>query len=384
MTHAHVETSTGAGRAAALTAGYGTLALGWAVTGRGFPFGPRDPGNASSPLRALPPEAGAPLFAAVLLLAAVAALIMRGPAAPRGAARAGLLAYSWAVVAALLILVPDTRVLTVAGYLPVLIVGAPFGYPPVDYGDVFTTTLGAQVLAVVTGVLLARATLRWQFRTNGDCATCGRGDRESGWTHAAQAARWGRWATWTAAAIPAAYAVTRLAWAAGIPLGIEPEFLAEMRGTGLVWAGAGLGGFALAGAVLTLGLVQRWGEVFPRWMPGPAGRRVPIRLATVPASLVAISVTSASVGFLTADGFLTTFTGDVSLATLPMVLWPLWGVALGAATLAYHLRRRPACTVCGRGPDGRQGLVQAPTADAYSDPWTTNTRRCGCLRMSIG
>jgi hypothetical protein len=364
MTRAHATGSTGAGPAAALTAAYGTLALAWTVTGRGYPFGPGDPGNASSPLRALTPEAGAPLFAAVLLPAAVAALVMNGDAL-RGPARAGLLTYCWAVVAALLVLVPDTRVLTFAGYLPILIVGAPFGYPPVDYGDVFTPTLASQVLAIVVGVVLARATLRWQWRTGGACAACGRGDRESGWTHAASAARWGRWATWTAAAIPAAYAVTRLAWAAGIPLGIPRDFLDDMHATGLVWAGAGLGAFALAGAVLTLGLVQRWGEVFPRWMPGLAGRRVPVRLATVPAALVAISVTSASAGFLTTDGFLTLFTGGAGLATLPMLLWPLWGVALGAAALAYHLRRRAGCGRCGRGGARDQGVVEVSAPGAY-------------------
>jgi hypothetical protein len=33
----------------------------------------------------------------------------------------------------------------------------------------------------------------------------------------------------------------------------------------------------------------------------------------------------------------------------PMLVWPLWGVSLGAATLAYHLRRRGPCRRCGRG-----------------------------------
>jgi hypothetical protein len=360
MRKPRIETS-----AAVAAAGYGTLALGWAVTGRGFPFGPGDPGNGSSVLRALPAEVGAPSFAAVLLLAAVAALVMRGGAALGAPARVGLLAYSWAVVAALLILVPDTRVLTFAGYLPILIAGAPFGYPPVDYGDVFTTTLGAQMLAVLVGVLLARCTLRWQFRSHGDCGACGRGAAGSRWTDAGSAARWGRWAAWTAAVIPAGYAVVRLAWAAGVPLGVSADFLAEMHASGLVWAGAGLGAFALVGAVLTLGLVQRWGEVFPRFLPGLAGRRVPIRLATVPATVVAISVTSASVGFLTTDGFLRMFTGGISSATLPMVLWPLWGVALGAATLAYHLRRRGACADCGRGGTPGRGLVEVERAGAY-------------------
>ena len=38
--------------------------------------------------------------------------------------------------------------------------------------------------------------------------------------------------------------------------------------------------------------------------------------------------------------------GWVALA--PEVLWPFWGVALAAATLAYHYRRRGRCGHCGR------------------------------------
>ena len=44
----HARHSIGAGRAAVAAAGYGTLALLWTVTGRGFPFGPDDAGNASA------------------------------------------------------------------------------------------------------------------------------------------------------------------------------------------------------------------------------------------------------------------------------------------------------------------------------------------------
>ncbi len=32
----------------------------------------------------------------------------------------------------------------------------------------------------------------------------------------------------------------------------------------------------------------------------------------------------------------------------PAQLWTLWGVALGAATYAYHLRRRGTCQTCRR------------------------------------
>jgi hypothetical protein len=37
-------------------------------------------------------------------------------------------------------------------------------------------------------------------------------------------------------------------------------------------------------------------------------------------------------------------------ALAPELLWPLWGVALAAATLAYYYRRRGPGVECGRGP----------------------------------
>ncbi|GLZ00554.1 hypothetical protein [Actinoplanes sp. NBRC 103695] len=358
-------------KAALFAAGSGTLALVATVTGRGFPFGPHDPGNGASPLRALDPAVGAPLFAAVLLITAVLLLLLHGPARPPGPARAAILAWCWTVVVALVILVPDVRVLTFAGYLPVLIVGAPFGYPPMDYGVVFNWQLACQIGAMAGGLLVAAAVLRWQRKIAGVCESCGRADDFStsaaadgrpGWTTPEAAARWGRWAVAVAVAVPAFYAVVRLAWAVHIPFGISDEFLAELHNSGMVWAGAGLGGFALAGAVLTLGLTQRWGEVFPRWMIGLAGRRVPIRLATIPAGLVALAVTAASVAFYSNPEL---YTSDLSLAHVPQMTWPLWGAALGAATLAYHLRRRPACADCGRGRESDRGLVQARRPDAY-------------------
>ncbi|MCO8270054.1 hypothetical protein M1L60_05540 [Actinoplanes sp. TRM 88003] len=332
------------------------------LTGRGYPYGPGSDAGDTSALRTLSPEAGAPLFAGVLLVAAVIMLTLSGRRTVAAPLRAALLTYIWLVVAVLLVVLPDIRLLTLAGYLPMLIIGFPFGWPPVDYAEIFTWTLANQAFAVLGGLLLARAALRWQFGSIGACPDCGRSDRPGRWTRES-AARWGKPATYLAAVIPLLYAVVRLAWAAGIPLGISREFLDEMQETGLVWAGAGLGAFAVAGAILTLGLVQRWGEVFPRWMVGLAGRRVPIRLATVPATLVAIFVMSASVGFFTQSGA-SAGTAVHGLAAAPILTWPFWSLSLGAATLAYYLRRRPACTNCGRG-HRPAGLVSRAEAGAY-------------------
>jgi hypothetical protein len=360
--------------AAAWAALYGTLALVWTATGRGFPFGTNDPDGDASLLRGLPAEAGAPIFAVVLLATAVAALSMP-TTSPRGTARTAFLAAGWSVVALLLVVVPDMRLLARAGYAPMLIAGAPFGWPPVDYGDIFTWPVVNMAVSVAGGLLLARALLAWQFRTAGACVSCGRGGSDSttsgsreatgpdhdggrapsdgawqaqgGWASAEGAARWGRRAAYTAAAIPVLYALTRFAWLATVLLGVVELDPAEFDDESVVWAGAGLGAFGCVGAVLTLGLVRRWGEVFPRWMVGLAGRRVPIKLATVPATIVAVFITSASLGMFTTGGMGELASGHGWLV-YPMLLWPLWGVALGAAALAYHLRRRGACRACGR------------------------------------
>jgi len=336
--------------AAAWAALAATVALTWTVTGDGFPFGPNDPDPQLSLLRGLRPEVGAPLFAAVLLATAVAALAMAGRHAARlnGLPRRLLLGFGWIVVVALLAVVADMRLLALAGYAPMLLIGAPFGWPPVDYAQVFTPTLITELAAVAGGLLLARTVLAWQFRTTGACAACGRAERAAAAAAPGALARWGRPMTYLAAAIPAVYAVSRLSWLAGIPLGISRQMLRDLHATGGVWAGAGLGTFALVGAVLTIGLVRPWGEVFPRWMVGLAGRRVPVALAVVPATLVSVVVTSAGLDVFASGTFLGHMADGDWAAVAPALLWPLWGPALGTATLAYYLRRRGRCGSCGR------------------------------------
>jgi hypothetical protein len=225
-------------------------------------------------------------------------------------------------------------VLVVAAYAPVLIVNAPCGWIDVDYSDVFTWPLANHVFSMVGGFLVAGTVLAWQRRTR-EAA----GRRPLAWTTPTAAARWGRWAVYVAMAVPLLYAVTRFAWLFGIPLTVTDEFVDELRASGAVWAGAWLGTFATIGAVLTLGLVQRWGERFPRWILGLAGRRVPVMLAVVPAALVSAMVTSAGLGFLSnLEVFERLGAGE--WIYLPQLLWPVWGVALGAAALAYYFRRR--------------------------------------------
>jgi len=113
-----------------------------------------------------------------------------------------------------------------------------------------------------------------------------------------------------------------------------------------LFAAAALGTLAMFGSVLTFGLIRPWGEVFPRWVPILHGRRVPIPLAIVPAIIVAFLVTSA--GLMMTRILLTHPTGENWAAMGPAMLWPLWGIALVVAALAYHYRRRGGCGWCGR------------------------------------
>jgi hypothetical protein len=81
--------------------------------------------------------------------------------------------------------------------------------------------------------------------------------------------------------------------------------------------------------------------VFPRWIPVLRGRRVPPAVAVVPAAFVAVAVTSAGVTVVRMLALRRdSLPAEDIAAVVPMVLWPFWGVALAAATLAYALRRR--------------------------------------------
>jgi hypothetical protein len=332
--------------AAAWSLFYGALGLYWALGGAGFPFGSQnDPDAALSILNGARAEVVAPVIAALGLVGAVAALAM-SRAWGRGIVRRALLVFAWIVATALALMIPDYRVLVAVAYAPIVLVGAPFGWPPVSFFEAaLPWPVVNQFVCIAGGLLWAAAAVAYGRRSGG------RTDGRPGWTTPDSAARWGRWAVYVSFLVPVLYAVTRGAWALGIPFGITDEFLRWLQSTGLVWAGAGLATVAVGGAVLTLGLVQRWGEVFPRWVPFLGGGRVPVWLAVVPASLVSVLVTAAGLMFvrLTLTGGLGAILGERVLgsenwaALAPELLWPLWGAALGAATLAYYYRRRGRC-----------------------------------------
>lgn len=328
---------------------YGALGLYWMLGGSGFPLGSaNDPQALESSFSWVQVGSGALVMSVLGLAGTLAALVMVGVRG-RGVARTSLLIFAWVIAAALLVVIPDRRVLMAVAYAPIFLVGIPFHFPPVSFLKAIPWPVINQFILMAGGLLWALTALSYQRRTRGACAHCGRGKAEVGTMRAERAARWGKWAVALAVITPVLYAATRYIWALGIPLGISEQVLREGQVSGLWIAGAGLATVAVGGAILTLGLAQRWGEIFPRWMIGLAGKRVPPMLAVVPATFVSLCVTSAGLEYVR----LVTVQAQTDIATTwttmgPELLWPIWGVALAVATLAYYQRRSKSerCKYC--------------------------------------
>ncbi|MFS0702580.1 hypothetical protein AB6N24_21595 [Cellulomonas sp. 179-A 4D5 NHS] len=330
------------------------VALAVTLTGGTLPVGAASRDAVGTLLHDVPGSTLSPLVALLALVGATLAVgMLRARRSTVTAAARTATTTAAAVTVAGAVALTDASILARLGYLPLLVVRAPFDE---EFRDAFAAYVApgvvAQYLALGGAVLLAWATVLFRRRASGACAVCGRAvdHAEPRWRTPARAAVWGRrWAI-VAAVVPALYAATRLAWVAGYPFGMQADDYDAMVADGMLAAAFGLAAFALVGSVLTLGLFQRWGEVFPRWMVGLAGRRVPVMLAVVPATLVAVAVVPASITLLAiGPDQLRAEAAESWGALAPMLLWPLWGPALGAATYAYHLRRRPACRTCGLG-----------------------------------
>ena len=201
---------------------------------------------------------------------------------------------------------------------------------------------GALALLIAGAVLFAGLGVRTRRAVTHSCPSCGRPG--AAWTRPEAARRWGRVATLIAAAGPLPYGLLRMTWLTPWPVGLPDGAEPALRLFGLA-----LGVAALGGAVLTIGLIRPWGEVWPSWVPVLRGRPVPVRVPVVAGGLVAVVLLAASPGMI-AIGIRGLFSGDPFEASV-LLLFPTlpWGLALAAAVTAYAYRRRGACGACGEG-----------------------------------
>uniref|UniRef100_UPI003B3AF492 hypothetical protein n=1 Tax=Brevibacterium sediminis TaxID=1857024 RepID=UPI003B3AF492 len=144
--------------------------------------------------------------------------------------------------------------------------------------------------------------------------------------------------------VPGFYALTRVLWAVGIPFGLSEGLYDEGQRVGLWHSGLALALAAIGGILLTLGLIQRWGERLPTWLGPLGGKRVPITLATIPATIVSLAIFTGGVGLVRTifSGTPEIFADSWWVTIGPTLLFPLWAVALGWATYAYRERRLAA------------------------------------------
>lgn len=143
--------------------------------------------------------------------------------------------------------------------------------------------------------------------------------------------------TLIAAACPLPYALLRLTWLSPWPLFSPGDLDPGLRLWGLL-----LGGAAIVGAVLTVGLVRPWGGVFPRWMPVVAGRPVPVAAAAVPGFAIAAIIATAGVSMLFSQFPGSSLSLADTLFTLIVFPFWLWAPMLALAVAGYVGHRRVA------------------------------------------
>ncbi len=335
---------------------YAALGIYWAVSGHGFPYPP----ETMSGIGPVVGRFGSGVAWAVVIIvgipaAAIGAAMLSG--VRKRALRLLLITAGILLGGSLLLLMTDVTLLIQLGYTPYAIVGLFTGD---EIGQAWLKALVQwttvhQLWCLTGGFLWLAATVSYSRRSGDACLYCGRREGTEGWTSPNKAAYWGQIAVYMSMVVPVFYAITRYAYALGFPLGISEEFLRRGQESGMWIMGVFMATFGLVGAVLTLGLTQRWGETFPRWMFSLAGRRVPITLAVVPASLVSVLLVVGGIAMWSGlpQMVAASVAGnaeDIDIIGLVTTgLFPVWGVLLAVATLGYYYRRRGPCSVCGRG-----------------------------------
>ena len=157
-----------------------------------------------------------------------------------------------------------------------------------------------------------------------------------------------RWAYVLAHAIPFLTLPSGL-WRLGLVFGSSMGMLddsgrpAHLHGTGEHMYVVCLTLFSEAVAMITFGLVQRWGEVAPAWIPFISGRRVAPYAAVVPAVIGGLSLIAIwTYGFR--DVFSKEFIpfSSTPWAALMIACYAplqLWGPSVLVLTWAYYRRR---------------------------------------------
>ncbi|MEV4656432.1 hypothetical protein [Micromonospora sp. NPDC049301] len=161
--------------------------------------------------------------------------------------------------------------------------------------------------------------------------------------------RWTRLWAYAAVALPVVgWAVPHALWVLGVPFGISERELNDIHLNLSTQTGAAITLVPPLAGLLVLGLVQRWGQQFPRWVPGLHGRRVPRLLAVIPAGVVALALVTYGVlsvavfvGQLLAGDLRWSDVWEGWAVAATLLVFLAWGVSLGVTTTGYALTTWP-------------------------------------------
>ncbi|MEW2144385.1 hypothetical protein AB0869_16405 [Micromonospora vinacea] len=229
-------------------------------------------------------------------------------------------AGSWAAAALLLVVAFPLHLVF---EIPAALAGRPS-----DWRD-----LGARLVLVAGGILFAGLA---------NASGPRRGPAAAGYRPVPLRTR--RWA-YVAVALPVVgWAVPHALWVLGVRVGISERALNDIERDLSTPTGVAVTLVPPLAGLLVLGLVQRWGQQFPRWLPGLRGRQVPRRLAVIPAGVVALTlVTYGVLSIAVLVGRLRT--GDTRWSdvwdgwavTTTLLVFLGWGVSLAVVTTGYTL-----------------------------------------------
>lgn len=317
----------------------------WAAGGAGYPLGRTDPGGpgSGSLFTTLDADVGGPAIALTGALGVGLVWLLERCRLRTTGRRTVMILAAAGFACALVMVVLDGRAIFLLPPLGLTVVP----WLDADWPTIFQMSSAA---AAASFVLATVATAR---RTS-DRSPAGRARA------AAASRRWeraGRVATYVAMLAPVPYAVIRLCWSRGWAVGAPEPFVEWLLLTQPEnrWIEPVLAGMALTGVLLTSGLLRRWGQEFPGWLPGLGGRQVPLWLPLGLGGSAAMAVWSFGRGMLLgrlgvdlpggldahqAWGMSVSGWEYWGVDGLAWALFPLWGISLGVALVGYYHRRR--------------------------------------------
>ncbi|GGS99119.1 hypothetical protein ACFFV7_20560 [Nonomuraea spiralis] len=267
------------------------------------------------------------LCAAAASLLVVMTAVMTTSGRPAGPLRWAPPALAWAVGGALVVSGALLLLDVVAVVVPGL--GVPFSW----------TGALSKAACVGSGVLLWRTAGAYRRRVEGACGACGRRSSRA-------LARTPGWA-FAAAYVSVAGCLGRVAAQAAVGFEMVPY-----RAGAVMFEVE----FLLAGTLLPLALVHRFGRVWPGWVPWLAGRRVPRPLVLWPGVAVSgglLAYFGVGLGQMVAErlgGGVPFSGGDLPEAFFWVAVpgYVVWGAGMAVAAWSYARRTRIACEICGR------------------------------------